>query len=609
MDYKQMSEQILRAVGGEKNINSATHCATRLRLFLKDELLANDEEVKKIKGVMGVVHSQGQYQIIIGQEVGNVAKYFMNQNDETGEEKKKFNILELIAGCFTAILPVLTAAGMLQALLVLATSFGVSDKSDTYIVLYNIANSAFYFLPVILGFSCAKKFHVNPYMGAFLGAILIHPDLMGKGLTFIGIPIKAVTYSSSVVPIFLGVAFMSIVEPLADKVCPKIIKFFLKPLLTIIIVAPVTLIVLGPIGMVIGEYLSKLILFINNNFGMLTPIIIGGLCPVIIMTGMHYAIMPISIQQFSTMGYDSIMAPGMLCCNIAQGGAGLAVAFKSKNKDLKALATSTGITALLGITEPVMYGVNLKLKRPFLAVMIGGACGGIVSGIFAVKSFAFASPGLAGIAIFIGGNGFKNIIGALLSIVVAFVVAFVMTLILGFEDEEDTESADKEDAEEKTIEKSANVTTEEKEIFAPLKGKVISLKEVPDEAFASEAMGKGLAIIPEEGYVVSPVDGVVSALFPTLHAIGLTADNGMEILIHVGLDTVNLNGKYYEAKVKANDRVQVGTQLLTFDKSAIEKEGYNTVTAVIISNTNEYSDINVIKQGNVDYSEKIITVK
>ena len=606
MDYKQMSEEILKAVGGEKNISSATHCATRLRLYLKDESLANDGEVKKIKGVMGLAHSQGQYQIIIGQEVGNVAKYFMNQKEETGEEKKKFNILELIAGCFTAILPVLTAAGMLQALLVLATSFGVSDKSDTYIVLYNIANAAFYFLPVILGFSCAKKFHVNPYMGAFLGAILIHPDLMGKGLSFIGIPIKAVTYSSSVVPIFLGVAFMSIVEPLADKVCPKIVKFFLKPLLTIIIVAPVTLIVLGPIGMVIGEYLSKLILFINNNFGMLTPIIIGGLCPVIIMTGMHYAIMPISIQQFSTMGYDSIMAPGMLCCNIAQGGAGLAVALKTKNKDFKALATSTGITALLGITEPVMYGVNLKLKRPFLAVMIGGACGGIVSGIFAVKSFAFASPGLAGIAIFIGGNGFKNIIGALLSIVVAFIVSFVMTLILGFEDETDGEAILETD---EITEKVIKANAEEKIIFSPLKGKIIPLKEVPDEAFASEAMGKGLAIIPEEGKILSPVDGVISALFPTLHAIGITSDNGVEILIHVGIDTVNLNGKYYEAKVKANDRVQVGTQLLTFDKDAIEKEGYETVTPIIIANTNEYSDINILKQENVDYRQKIMTIK
>ncbi len=606
MDYKQMSEEILKAVGGEKNINSATHCATRLRLYLKDESLANDGEVKKIKGVMGIAHSQGQYQIIIGQEVGNVAKYFMNQKEETGEEKKKFNILELIAGCFTAILPVLTAAGMLQALLVLATSFGVSDKNDTYIVLYNIANAAFYFLPVILGFSCAKKFHVNSYMGAFLGAILIHPDLMGKGLSFIGIPIKAVTYSSSVVPIFLGVAFMSIVEPLADKVCPKIVKFFLKPLLTIIIVAPVTLIVLGPIGMVIGEYLSKLILFINNNFGMLTPIIIGGLCPVIIMTGMHYAIMPISIQQFSTMGYDSIMAPGMLCCNIAQGGAGLAVALKTKNKDFKALATSTGITALLGITEPVMYGVNLKLKRPFLAVMIGGACGGIVSGIFAVKSFAFASPGLAGIAIFIGGNGFKNIIGALLSIVVAFIVSFVMTLILGFEDETDGEAILETD---EITEKVIKTNAEEKIIFSPLKGKIIPLKEVPDEAFASEAMGKGLAIIPEEGKILSPVDGVISALFPTLHAIGITSDNGVEILIHVGIDTVNLNGKYYEAKVKANDRVQVGTQLLTFDKDAIEKEGYETVTPIIIANTNEYSDINILKQENVDYRQKIMTIK
>jgi len=600
MDYEKVSQEIIREVGGEKNISSATHCATRLRLILKDESLANDDQVKKIKGVLGVVRSQGQYQIIIGQEVGKVFKYFNSNENNEQDSKKKFNILELIAGCFTAILPVLTAAGMLQALLVLATSFGVSDKSDTYVVLYNIANAAFYFLPIILGFSCAKKFHVNPYMGAFLGAILVDPSLMGvEGLKFIGIPIKAVTYSSSVVPIFLGIAFMSLVEPIVDKYSPKVVKFFLKPLLTIVIVAPVTLIVLGPLGMIIGEYLSKLIVFINDNFGLLTPVIIGGLCPVIIMTGMHYAIMPISIQQFSTMGYDSIMAPGMLCCNIAQGAAGLAVAFKTKSQDLKTLATSTGITALLGITEPVMYGVNLKLKKPFMAVMIGGACGGIVSGIFSVRSFAFASPGLAGIAIFIGGEGFKNIIGAVLSMIVAFVVTFILTIAFGFEDEVDEENLlenKKEDKKETTV-------------FSPLKGKVVSLKEVPDEVFASEAMGKGIAIIPSEGKVVSPVNGEVTAIFPTLHAIGITSKTGVEILIHIGLDTVNLNGKYYSSKINVGDSVHVGDELITFDKQAIENEGYNTITPMIITNSINFESIDCINNNEVNYEDELLIIK
>lgn len=604
MDYQKIYSQILAEVGGYDNISSVTNCATRLRLILKDESIVKDDSVKKIKGVMGVAHSQGQYQIIIGQEVGNVAKYF--KQTEEPAQKKKFNILEIIAGCFTAILPVLTAAGMLQAILVLATSFGLSTENSTYIVLYNTANAAFYFLPILLGFSCAKKFNVNPYMGAFLGAILVDPAIMGiEGLTLFGIPIKAVTYSSSVIPIFLGVAFMSIVEPFAEKVSPKLVKFFLKPLLTIVIVAPVTLIVLGPLGMIIGEYLSKLIVLINGSFGMLTPIIIGGLCPVLIMTGMHYAILPLVMQQFSTMGYDSIMAPGMLCANISQGAAGLAVAFKTKNKDLKTLAASTGFTGILGITEPVMYGVNLRLKKPFYAVMIGGACGGIAAGIFSIKAYALASPGLAAIPIFIGGEGLTNIIGTAVSIVVSFVVTFAATLLLGFEDEaKESEEAKTEVA---AIEDKKPVQAEV--IYAPLKGRIVPLKQVPDEVFSSEMMGKGIAVIPDEGKVVSPVNGTVTSIFPTLHAIGITSDQGVEVLMHVGLDTVKLEGKFFEAKVEADARVKTGDELLSFDKAAIEEAGYNVITPIIITNTDSYKDIVAVCQENVDYSDRLLNVE
>lgn len=607
MDYQKTANQIKEAVGGEKNISTVTNCATRLRFTLNDEKLANDEQVKAIAGVMGVVHSQGQYQVIIGQDVENVAKYL--KSTENGNEKKSKNILEIIAGCFTAILPVITAAGMLQAFLVLATSFGLSAEHPTYIVLYNIANSAFYFLPILLGFSSAKKFNVNPYMGAFLGAILVNPALMGiEGLSLFSVPIKAVTYSSSVIPIFLGVAFMSIIEPIADKVSPKIIKFFTKPLLTIIIVAPVTLIVLGPLGTVIGEYLSQFILFIDSYFGLLTPVIIGALCPILVMTGMHYALMPLVFQQFTTMGYDSIMAPGMLAANISQGAAGLAVAYKTKNKDLKALAASTGFTGVLGITEPVMYGVNLKLKRPFYAVMVGGAAGGLVAGLFGVKSYALASPGLAAIAVFLGGEGLNNLYGALASIVVSFVVTFIVTLILGFEDPVDETMAPvSEPTTESTNPEQASLQTETT-IYAPLKGKIIPLSEVPDQVFSTEMMGKGLAIIPTEGKVVSPVDGKVTSIFPTLHAIGLTSNQGVEILIHIGLDTVQLKGQYYTLKVAEGDNVQIGDELVLFDKEKIEQSGYQTVTPIIITNSNQFKEIICLPNENVNYVDEIIQI-
>lgn len=438
MDYEKLANQIKEKVGGEENILVATNCATRLRLTLADESLADDDAVQSLEGVFGLVKKGGQYQIVIGQDVARVAKHFKDAAADGAEgptEKKKLDIFGLIAGCFTPILPAMTAAGMLSALLALASAFGMDTAGNTYVVLNGIADAAFYFLPIYIGFSAGKNFGVNPYMAAFLGGILVHPNLMGiEGLDLFGIPITATTYSSSVIPIMLGVAFMRLVEPIADKVSPTPVKFFLKPLLTLIVVAPVTLIVLGPLGGIIGTYVSNVIVFINDNFGWATSMIIGALCPLLVMTGMHYAIIPVVFQQFTSMGFDSIMAPGMLCANIAQGAAGLAVAFKTKDRDLKALAGSTGLTGVLGITEPVMYGVNLRLKRPFYAVMIGGACGGLVAGIVGVKSYAMASPGLAAIAIFLGGDGMTNFFGALAAIAVSFVVTFVATLLFGFED-------------------------------------------------------------------------------------------------------------------------------------------------------------------------------
>lgn len=438
MNYTETAQNIKKYIGGTDNIQSVTHCATRLRLILNDEKLADDNCIKKINGVVDLVKQGGQYQIIIGTDVEKVFKEFKEVPKSINSKKKKIDILGIIAGCFTPIIPALTAAGMLSALLALASTFGFSETA-TYTTLTAISNAVFYFLPILIGFSSAKNFDLNPYMGAFLGGVLVHPDVMNiEGMSILGLTITPTTYSSSVIPIILGVAFMKAVDPFVNKYTPKALKFFLVPLLTIIIVAPVTLVVLGPIGGIIGNYLSDFIVIVNDHYSWLSSMLLGGLFPLLVMTGMHYALMPLSFQQFSSMGYNSITTPNMFVANIAQGAAGLAVAYKTKNKKLKTLAASAGFTGLLGVTEPVMYGVNIKLKKPFYAVIIGGAAGGLFGGIFGLKAFAFASPGLAAIPIFLGGEGFKNFFVAIGAAGISFVVSFAMTLILGFDDQEET---------------------------------------------------------------------------------------------------------------------------------------------------------------------------
>jgi PTS system beta-glucosides-specific IIC component len=402
---------------------------------------------------------------------------------------------------------------------------------------------------------------------------------------------------------------MSIIEPLADKFSPNSVKFFLKPLLTIIIVAPVTLIVLGPLGGIIGNYVSEIIFFINNRFSWLASMLIGGLCPLLVMTGMHYAIMPVVFQQFTTMGFDSIMAPGMLSANISQGAAGLAVALKTKNKNLKAIASSTGFTGILGVTEPVMYGVNLKLKRPFYAVIIGGASGGLFAGIFGLKSYALASPGLAAIAIFLGGDGLKNFFVAIGSIIISFIVTFVMTLILGFEDPAEDNADIINDSKNQDTTNSDNIKLPSKSIInSPLSGEVVPLSKVNDPTFAEGLLGDGVAIIPSKGRVVSPFNGTIATIFPSKHAIGLTSDDGAEVLIHIGLDTVKLDGKFFTAHIKSGDKVKTRDLLVEFDINKIKERGYEVITPVIITNAPSYNHINPTTKENVKDNEPLITL-
>ena len=444
MDYVTSAKEIIKYVGGQSNVASLTHCITRLRFTLKDESLFQEEAIRAVDGVVGVVQKGGQHQVVIGNEVTNVYKAIMSLPEFGGSEstaapsaapatesKRKFSlntIFDTIAGLFTPILPVLTAAGMIQAVLILLKAFSLVDAtSSTYTLINNIANAGFYFLPVMLAYTTAKKFNGNAFIAVMLGGVLLHPSILNvDGLTLFGLGIQKVNYASSVLPIILIVILMCYVERLMDKISPTAIKFFFVPMLTVLITAPIGLLVLGPLGYRVGEVVAQGINFLGTNAGWLAVPVMAALYPIMVMTGMHHAYAPIALASVASLGYEGVMAPAGLCANMAQGGAALAVSIKAKNKDLKALASSGGITCVLGVSEPVMYGVSLKYKTPFYATIIGGACGGLVAGIFGVRAVAMASPGLTSIAIFLG----TTFIWALIAIAVAFVVGFVTSFLL-----------------------------------------------------------------------------------------------------------------------------------------------------------------------------------
>ena len=600
MNYSDVAKQIMNNIGGPDNVNSLVHCATRLRFTLNDESLANDAAVEGTLGVVGLVKGGGQYQVIIGPDVANVYREFGNLGVSTSDSaptKKKEKgfknilntVLDYIAGSFTPVLPVITAGGMIQVVLSILTTFHlISETSNTYLIFYQVGQAAFYFIPMYLGYSVAKKFKIDPFLGMMLAGVLLIPELSNLinqdgGITLFGFKVQAITYSSSVLPIFLGVWVMSYIDRFADKIIPNSLKFVLKPLVSIIIVVPLTLLILGPLGFTIGNYLAIFLDFLSNNLGWAAVLLMGAFSPVLVMAGMHYALFPMLVTNFATSGYDMLIVTGMLAANMAQAGAATAVALKTKSSVMKQLASSSAITALMGVTEPAMYGVNLRLKRPFIAVMIGGAAGGLYAGISGLKAYALVSS-LAAIPSYLTTT--SNFINAIITCVIGFVVALVAGYLLGFEDVAEAKTNE-------TTTETSNTTslTKEIQLVSPLEGEIIDLTSVQDSAFASLALGKGFAVTPSKGKLTAPIAGTVSALFPTKHAIGLTTPEGVEILIHIGINTVQLDGKYFTAKVQAGDNVTLGQELIDFDVEKIKQEGYDTTTMIVITNTDQFLDI------------------
>lgn len=615
MSIKENAQEILKYIGSANNVKGLTHCATRLRFSIKDFSKIDESSLKKIRVVLGTVKNGDQYHVIIGQDVGTYYKEIeplLNQKSHsTGslstEKISLFNRFSaMISNIFSPVLPVLVAYGLISAFLALGTAFKfIPTDSNTYIALSFIGNSGSYFLPIYLGFSAAKRFGCNQYLGAMLGAILVHPNFVaiiseGKPFDIFGLPVTLVDYSGSVIPIILAVWIMSFVEKFVDKHSPTAVKFFLKPLITILVMSIVLLVVIGPLGALIGNYVADVFSFLGNNASWLATTLMAIFTPIFVMTGIAYSFMPVAMATFAKFGFDNFGTTGMLCANVAAGGAALCVAARTKNLNLKALASTAGLTAVLGITEPALYGVNLKLKKPLYGAMIGAGVGGLYAGIMAVNCYAFASPGLASIAVFIAPDNNSNLINALIAAGISFTVAFIATWILGFED-----IVDEEEVETVESEQGVKAIINGK-ISSPVAGKLIPLSEVKDEVFSKLLVGNGIAILPEDNNIYAPIDGIITSVFPSKHAIGILGDNGVEILIHVGLDTVNLNGQYFESFVNNGDRIKKGDKLLTVDLVSLKTKGYDTVVMVIVTNTNDYATFKPLENGQVKAQDLVL---
>lgn len=628
MDYSIVAKKILEKLGGESNVNSVMHCMTRLRFTLKDESIVNDEEVKKIKGVMGVTKKGGQYQIIIGNEVSKCYKEviklgnFSDSSNKTEDSNEKQSIitkvLDVVSGCMSATMPAIVGAGMVKVLVVLLTTIGVlSTTSQTYAILSALGDATFYFLPMLLVISTSKKFNINPYtLGSVVG-VMVYPDfvkLLGSGtsISFLGLPVTPATYGYSVIPIIMMAWIMKYIEEFADKITPAVTKNFLKPMLILLIAMPIAIIAVGPIGFLVGQGLSSAMYAIQDKAGWLALPLMAAFMPLLVMTGMHWAFVPIALAAIANSGCETLFLVAMLPSNLAQGASSLAVSFKSKNKDLKQVASASSISALLaGVTEPAMYGVTLKYKKPLIASMIASGAAGLYAGIVALKVYVFATPALISIVQFINPNGGLNFINAVITAAIAMVGSFVLTWIIGFEDQENEEDEEVSNESRVVIKEVALDKVESKGetvILAPLQGKSVSLSQVNDITFSEEIMGKGAAIIPSVGKAVSPVNGVISALFETKHAIGITSDDGVEILIHIGLDTVKLGGKHFTAHIKSGDKVKTGDLLVEFDIDAIKKEGYEVITPVLVTNVNGYEDVLSLIDKDVKVKDELIKV-
>ncbi|WP_026342364.1 beta-glucoside-specific PTS transporter subunit IIABC [Paenibacillus fonticola] len=619
MDYKQTAAEILKHVGGKENIAHFEHCSTRLRFSLIDNTKA---DVKRLEGIPGVIAVKmiGQCQVVIGNEVVEVydaVNHLLgspNPNSESAEasvikpkEKKKLGsvILDFIVGVFQPLIPAIAGAGMLKSLLLLLGLMNVLDPgSHTYKILFQIGDAALYFLPLLVAVTTANKLKVSTLVAlAAVGALLL-PNMgamLGEGVQFFGFQVKNIAYAYQVFPAILTVLLYAQMEKWFTRISPRVIRIFFVPMMSLMITVPVSLLILGPLGYTLGEGFSSIILTLFDKVGWIAVALLAAVLPLMVSVGMHKALIPYSLSAMGSTGKELLYLPASLAHNIAESGACFAVAVRTRDRALRATAISAGISALFGITEPALYGVTLQNKKVLGSVMVGSFIGGAFIGIIGLQAYVLVGPGIASLSMFISEDLPRNIINAIIALVISFAVAFVSAFMLGKDNK-----ANKAKEEEQQL---VNQLTTVKEFKSPVIGDMIPLSEVKDEVFSTKAMGEGIAVIPAKGELYAPVDGKIELIYSKNHAIAMSTQNGIQLLFHVGIDTVRLRGKYFEPQVKAGDEVKAGDLLLKFDLEKIIEEGYDPVTIAIVTNKdNKYAvEVADLKQVNRQDTLMLVT--
>lgn len=621
MKYENLAQDIIKNVGGKDNVNSLTHCVTRLRFKLKDESKANTEVLKNMEGVVTVVKSGGQYQVVIGNHVPDVyadvckvAGLATEGSEDNVEEKMKpfDRFIDIISGVFQPTLGVLCATGMIKGLCAILVSFGVLVATDsTYIILNAIGDCLFNFFPIFLGLTAAKKFKMNQFTGMAIGAAMVYPAitaLAGTTVEFFGIPVMmpSSSYQSTVIPVIIAVYVASKLEKVFKKIIPDVVKTFLVPFFTLLIVVPVTFMAIGPVTTYASNWLGDITLAVYNFSPIAAGLLIGGFWQVFVMFGLHWGLVPLALNNLAVLGYDPLLATSVAVC-FAQTGVVIAILAKTKNTKLKSLCIPAAISGFFGVTEPAIYGITLPRKKPFvLSCVVGAVTGGIV-GFFGCKGYSAGAMGIFALPAYINPAGVSadmSFYGMLIAMVVGLILGFLAMYFTKLSPEDMTDG--KVEKKENNLDKDSLVKQEV--IISPIKGDVLPLNQVKDEVFSAGLLGKGVAIEPKEGKVVSPVDGTLTTLFPTHHALGITSNNGAEILIHVGMDTVQLEGKCFTPKAKQGDKIKAGQVLLEFDIDGIKEAGYPVTTPVIVSNSDNYLDIIGTDKKDVNREEELLTV-
>uniref|UniRef100_UPI00403F91DB beta-glucoside-specific PTS transporter subunit IIABC n=1 Tax=Candidatus Enterococcus willemsii TaxID=1857215 RepID=UPI00403F91DB len=618
MRYEELNKAIIELVGGRENIKAVAHCMTRLRLTLNDRSIAQTDKIKELDGVIDVVSNDVAYQVIIGTHVSEVYAEFMDMlglksTDETTVSNKPkgiksifSSILSVISETMTSIIEVLLAAGILAGVLAILTLSGIlSEESSTYMILDTLRGAVFYFLPVFIGAAAAKRLNVNQYFGIALAVSLLSASINGvEGLSFLGLPIQTIEYSNTFIPILLGVWFLSLALKGLERIVPKGLQYFLNPMIALVITLPVTLLLFGPIGMWIGAGLDGFFTFLMNTIGnWIVVALYAAVQPFLVVLGAANFTYPLVLNFLATLGYDPIFSVASTISDIAVCGAMFGYFLRAKEKKQKQTFGSVSFSALMGITEPAVFGVFVKYRRPFLAVIIGGGLGGLIAGLAGVRAMALVW-GLTSIPTYLAG-GMSNLIFMVISMVVSFGVATAVAYGIGIP------------SEEKLAGKETQVNIPQKEMQDKhtmpqvqlgklAEGTVRPLSEVSDQAFASGALGKGVAITPinDRTEIVSPIDGTITVVFPTKHAYGIRTAEGVELLIHIGVDTVNLEGKYFESFVTQGQTVKKGEKIASYEVNKVKEAGFDPVIIAVITNTTDYLDVITASTN----SEQLMTV-